>query len=822
MSELRRWLPVVIAAVWLAGMGLVILTRLSLSNDVSKFLADSRDARMAQISRQLSESELTKTTILVVGAESGDRARALAAADALGDTLETNAEVAWVRRGWDPVQDQAIHDLYFPRRFQFASEDLPALDERLSAAGLERAASELTEQLGQPTSSLVEQIRDPLLLHRAHLGKIEEALAGPLVLVDGRFVTEDGRAVVFLVSQHSPFDFNAQRVLQAAIAERFAELDREAQQTGDDLTLIQSGVARFALQAESQIRADITRISLFSMIGVVVLFLVLFRSAWLLVLSMLPLIAGVLTAMGMALLIFGELHGLTLAFGVSLIGVCIDYPIHLFTHHALYPGDDRKDLVAGVRPGLLLGALTTVAGFLGMGWAAFPGIREVAVFAALGILAALVTALWVLPSLLPSRARPVRSQQWLMRGTERLVASMLRSRRILIALPLAALAIMVIGLPQLEFEDDVTVLVANAPELQAEEDEVHSLVSRMDAGRLIVALGDDDEEALIRNDEVHRRLREAVAAGELAGFRSLHTFLWSQRLQIDNRQRFCGHEDLPAALERAFANQGLRPANLSDPAGSRTNLSDPAGSRQSFQPLADDLANLCRRQPSELDWPTLEASSLGPELTSMHVDFGRQVAIFTEVRGVEDLGLLRARMADLDNVLVFDQRSVMAELYGRHRDQTIELVGLGLLAVMVILFARHGKVRPTLAAFTPAILAAGMTLALLVLFGQAITLLHVVGLVLVLSMGVDYGVFLAESQGDPHDVAATLISLMACCLSTLLSFGLLGMSSNPALQAIGVTTGLGVLLSLILAPTALVLLGVVSSNANPRTTPPLR
>lgn len=793
MSELRRWLPVLLSSVWLAGMALVIVTRLSSSNDVSEFLADSRDARMSWIHRQLAESEPSKTTILVVGADSGDRTRALAAADALADALETNGEVARVRRGRDPARDQAIHDLYFPRRFLFASEEPAALDEQLSDAGLDRAASELVEQLGLPPSSSIEA-RDPLLLYRAHLRRIEQVRTGPLDVVDGHFVTKDGRAVVFVVSHHSPFDFNSQRRLQAAITERFAELDREAQQAGDDLTLTQSGVARFALRAESQIREDITRISVLSMIGVIALFLLLFRSPWLLLLSMIPLLAGVLTAMGMTLLIFGEVHGLTLVFGASLIGVCIDYPIHLFTHHALYPSSDREHLVVGVRPGLLLGALTTVAGFLGMGWAAFPGIREVAVFAALGILAALVTTLWVLPSLLPNRARQVRSQQWLMRGSERLVAAMLRSRRGLIALPLGALAIMAIGLPRLEFQDDVTVMMSeSAPDFVAEADDVDSQVSRMDAGRLIVALGDNEEEALIRNDEVHRRLSEAVAAGELAEFRSLHTFLWSRRLQAANRERFCEREDLPASIDRAYSGQGLR---------------------LDVEALAEDLAKLCEGNPRELDWSTLIATPLGPELTAMRADFGRQVAIFTRVRGVEDFEVLRARVAGIDEVLVFDQRAAMAELYGRHRSTTIDLVGLGLLAVMVILFARHGKLRPTLAAFTPAILAAGVTLALLLLFGQAITLLHVIGLVLVLSMGVDYGVFLAESRGDPHDVAATLISLLACCSSTLLSFGLLAMSSHPGLRAIGLTTGLGVLSSLILAPTALVLLGVVGSGAN--------
>ena len=118
---------------------------------------------------------------------------------------------------------------------------------------------------------------------------------------------------------------------------------------------------------------------------------------------------------------------------------------------------------------------------------------------------------------------------------------------------------------------------------------------------------------------------------------------------------------------------------------------------------------------------------------------------------------------------------------------------------------RYRALGPTLAAFIPALLAAGTAVAILVLCGYALNLLHVVSLLLVLSMGVDYGVFLAESRAHPEQTAATVSSLLACCLSTVLAFGLLAMSSNPALRAIGLTVGIGVFASLVLAPTAMIL-----------------
>ena len=73
-------------------------------------------------------------------------------------------------------------------------------------------------------------------------------------------------------------------------------------------------------------------------------------------------------------------------------------------------------------------------------------------------------------------------------------------------------------------------------------------------------------------------------------------------------------------------------------------------------------------------------------------------------------------------------------------------------------------------------------------------------------MGVDYGVFLAESARQHEPVGATALGLILSCTTSVLGLGLLALSSNPALRALGVTTALGVVSSLLLGPAVLALL----------------
>jgi predicted exporter len=797
---MRRWLPVILGVVLLALMGVFVKFRLELTSDITHFLAAGDDARLAKLSRQLAESELTKTTILVIGSESGDPQVAITAAKALAETLAADEEVAWLRSGWADDQSAAIHDLYFPRRVYFTADSTAGLEQKLAPAGLEQSASELQRQLRLPTAALIKRIapEDPQLLYPAMLERLEDARAGPLRVVEGQLVSETGEAVILFASVHSPFQSAHQGPLQDRIAARFAELAKQAEANGERLTLRQSGVGRFALRAEAQIRGDIQRISIVSMIGVIVLFLLLFRSPRAIVLATIPLAAGVLTATTVCVLVFGRIHGLTLAFGASLIGVCIDYPIHLFCHHALEPDPSGPFGTARrIRPGLLVGALTTVAGFVGLGLTSFPGVREIGVFAAVGVFAALLATLWLLPPLMAERAQSVGLSQKLASISATVLERMRARRGSLLVLPMIALLVIAVAIPRIEFQDDVSALTETDAELLAEDEAVRALVSRMDAGRMIVAIADDEEQALQKNDAVYQHLLAAREAGELEDFASLHELLWSDSLQMQNLAAYGEPASFAEALDAAFVGQGFR-----------------AGV---FAKFIEELERLRAGQgAAPLGYADLAASPLREAAGSMRVELeDGQIGVLSLVRGVADPEALRARIADLDDVHLFDQRALMAELYGRHRNQTLQLVGIGLLAVLAMIALRYRAAGPTLAAFMPALLAGSTTLSVLVLAGVQLNLLHVVSLLLVQSMGVDYGVFLAETVSRPGDraerrthperAAATVASLLGCCLSTVLAFGLLAMSSNPALRSIGLTVGIGVFMSLILAPTAMIL-----------------
>jgi predicted exporter len=725
---------------------------------------------------------------MVLSIAGPDLATALAATRQWETILETHPEVESLRRGPGPDVAHAVHELYFPRRFLLLS-DHPEdeLRERFSAAGLRAVAETLRDALALPEGQLAKELApaDPMLAFPSLLRRFEAALQGGLQVVDGCFAdVATSSAVLFLTTRHSAFDLEHQAPFASFLEAGFAELD---ERFGGSLRLERSSVHRFAVASEKRARRDMQRISGISLAGIALLFIVVFRSPRLLAIASVPLAAGVLSATSAGLLLFGKLHVMTVAFGSTLIGVCIDYPIHMIVHYRLVPtSGGPQESLRRVGGAITMGALTTVAGFAGFAWSGFPGVREIGVFAAVGILGALAATCLLLPPLLPRTPRTSSVEHATARALGRLLHAMQARRASSALISLGAVLLCLAGLPRVTWQDDVYAL-AEPPEAEwvREDARVRARISKMDAGRFVVVVAGDEETALQRNDVVYRRLVAARAAGLIESFHSLHTFLFSRALQERNASVLAKLPDLAGRTIAALEAEGFR--------------------GQAFAPFVHDLA----QSPADpLQLEDLRRSPLADAIAPLHFELDGRVAVLSLLRGVADPATLEAALADLEGVHYFDQQRFIANVYGRYRSRTMLLILVGLVAVVGLLTLRYRRLRTALVVALPALAAAACTLALIALIGVPINLLHLLGLLLVLSIGVDYAIFLVESRSQSQGVPAAMLSLCVACGSTCLAFGLLSASSFPALQAVGVTTGIGVVLSLVLAPIALVLSGL--------------
>jgi len=781
----RARLHLGVAAVAAVAMIVFCALRLRVNNDITHFLPAGTDHRLADLSRQLADSTLTRTLILDVGG--ADPQAVKNAAAAMTATLAAHAEVAWIERGPTPAMAEAVYKLYAQRLPYFVSErpeaEFPAA---LSDAALDRAARALKQQMSSPISSMFSRLApsDPLQWFPAILRRFERARAGSLEVDGDQFVTPDRRhAIIFLGARQSALDSAAQRPLLAAIRRAFDDANRQA---GGGLALQQAGVAPIAVDAERRMSSDLKQISTLSTVAVLLVLILMFASPRNILIGILPVVGGGLASITVALLLFGQVHGLTLAIGSTLIGVAIDYPILVLVHRVLSPDETSEATMDRVWMGALMGGITTAAGFVALIWTSFPGVREMAVASAAGMLAAVAVTRTVLPPLL--RPRPRRAV-WLERGSaagERALDWLRRHRKAAAAfVGLTGLACL-IGLPMLRWNDSLADINAADPALKAETERVRALVSRVDESRLVIVSARDEQEALRVNDQVAARLERARQDGLVSAVVSLHAFLWSADLQLRSRAAVAAVPDLAGRTLGALQREGFKP--------------------DAFEPFRQAAAAL-HAPPAvpPLRLADLRGSPLETVVRPFTVQLGDEIGILTFVRDLKDPAALTATLADLPGVRIFDQVRFLNETYARFRIQSLQAIGIGHVLIFLILFFRYRRIRPVLAALVPAVLAGAATLGVLGMIGVEANLLHVLSLLMVLSMGVDYTVFLVEC-GRERNLGPTTMSLWGAAITTMLSFGLLALSRTQALRAIGLTVGIGTALSFLLAPLTLAIM----------------
>jgi predicted exporter len=146
-----------------------------------------------------------------------------------------------------------------------------------------------------------------------------------------------------------------------------------------------------------------------------------------------------------------------------------------------------------------------------------------------------------------------------------------------------------------------------------------------------------------------------------------------------------------------------------------------------------------------------------------------------------------------------DLKQVSAEMLDGFRREAVRQAALGVLLILVLLVAGLRSWRRAARVAAPTGAALPLTIAILVAAGERLGVFHLVALLLVLGIGLNYALFYERPPADEAERSRTRLALALCSTSTVVTFGCLAFSATPVLRAIGSTVALGAVLSLALA-----------------------
>jgi len=647
--------------------------------------------------------------------------------------------------------------------------------QHFSVPALRVALEEQLAQLGSPAGMLSRSIltRDPTGELRATLRQIDRG-AMP-ALRHGVWFSADGkRAFLIAQTRAAGFDSVRQASAMATVRSALAEVNPKV-----DVTLTGPGV--FAAESRRLIRRDALALSMCSALLILTMLVFVYRSTLPVALVLTPVALGLLIGVLVVQALFGSVHGITLAFAATLIGETVDYPNFLLLNTAR--GETARGAASRIGRTLALVVLTTVASALALALSSFAGLAQLGVLTMIGVTVAGLATYRVIPWLLGPRTLHFRR---LHVPTSAALVQARWPRWVGLASILSG-ALWLASTHPAWWERDLESISPIPEEMRTLDKRLRSEMGAPEMSYFLVSRGASEMAALQAAAEVRPLLQQWKQAGWIRSYESPTWYLPALGTQADRLHSLPDTPTLQNNLRAALQGLPFR--------------------ADAFAPFVQDVA--AARMQAPLTRAAYAATPLGAKLNALVLELDGQWLVLTPLAGVSDPGKLTDGLSakplggsqdrSRGDTQLVDLMQISVQMVDGFSRAALQQAALGALLIVVLLAWGLRSLRRTWHVAAPAAAALVLTAALLTAGGQRLGVFHLVALLLVLGIGLNYALFFERPSADAAERERTHLALAVCSISTISTFGFLSLSATPVLHAIGSTVALGALVSLTLA-----------------------
>lgn len=546
-----------------------------------------------------------------------------------------------------------------------------------------------------------------------------------------------------------------------------------------NVELLRTGTVFYAEAARVRAEHEVDMIGAGSLIGMLILLYLVFRSIRPLALGLLSVCLGIAAATLTTIYTYGSIHLITLVFGASLIGEAIDYAIQYFAAH-LGAAKNWQPMVAlrRIAPGLTIALTTSLLGYSALTFSPFPALAQIGLFALVGLTTAWLTVFMLLPAFMTQASKrdaqhtvmmPQKMLTWWQHHVNKKMCYVIIFVLLVIAAP---------GWLHLRSDDDVHLLITRPHTLAVQEEQMRKLTGFGNSGQFFLIEGSTVDEVLSREEKLYARLIPLIKQGEISSYQGVSAFVPS---------RFTQEKNYNLWKTKVFADEA-KLSEIFDSVGLRDEISKQqliAFERAAKHPLL------------VADW--LQSPISAPFRQLWLGQTANGYAAIGLPQSIHRIDLIKQATSNLTGVTFVDKAGSASLMLQHYR----EWGGLWLIGIVILVYGvlciRY-RAQQALVTLAPTLLAMSQVLGIFGYLHIPLTLFNIMGLILVLGVGINYAIFLRE--GGMH-TASALAGVLLSAGTTLLSFGLLAFSSMPALSSFGLTLLIGVSITVALAPIVL-------------------
>lgn len=648
-----------------------------------------------------------------------------------------------------------------------------------------------TEHIKRSFQSVQKTLRSPFtfankdILSKDPLGHWKKYLRSYLAkeqpdLREGVWFSKDGTRALFLLALNnntSHIEDNEKQI------DYIRQIFKEIPDKDDaEIFLNLSGPSIFAVNSRNTIRTETQKLSILATAAVILILLFAYRSLRLVILSAIPVATAILFAASCVGIYFGSIHGITLAFGATLLGVVIDYPIHFFSH--IRKNKDISKSIAYCWPTIRLGMITTVVAYSAMAFADFAGLAQLGIFAITGIIAGAITTRWVVPVLISTEA-----------GAERFSTSVALTKTLsnphrIFAVASISISIFIIGMALFKNQDSVfqsdLKQFSSVPESSIEQyARLKEDLRIPESANVILISANDPETVLRKTEDITHALTSLQKNNNLKYFDAASRYLPSKQTQIKRQNSLPDSKTLTTSVNEAMVGLDFK-SNY-------------------FLPFTNDIASSKNLKPlTPLDSLLQPGTLLGNKISSLLFQRDNKWLSFIPLSGVKDETKIIQAISQLppegsSSAHYLNSHNELSLLMDQYLTETIRRIMIGSIILLLILGIGLKTLKQLVRVILPITLGVTVTSAILILVEGGLSIFHIVALLLTVGISIDYALFLSRDKRNVGEYQNTLTSIIICAVSTIAVFGILGSSDIPVLQAIGKTVSVGVIVAFILS-----------------------
>lgn len=659
-----------------------------------------------------------------------------------------------------------------------SDQDINKIRQSLTATRVRQQLREAYSRLLSPEGSVLKHLfqEDPLAFRFIGLAKLRFLNMIPSMrLENGHFISADGQNALIIAD--TPIEITDYQGARKML-DHFQRLAAEVVPDNINVSLISGH--RYTVANAEAVKHDVVIILICSSVVIFGIFLIFLRTWSGLCVYLVPVTVLCIAAGAMSM-VYDKVSAMTIGFGAVLLGISVDFALHVY--FALRsPGVDPPKAVSQVSRPIIFCALTTMGAFGVLLFSNLPVQRELAVFSIIGIGASFILSLIALPHVIRSPGH-TREEAKIQKRSACRPAS-----KYVVCCWLAVLALSGWQATRLQFDGDMRSMNLVPQELRMAENKLKQTWGNIRGKAIVFTQGASLQKALESNDRIFQKLSRKIIPDQLVSLASILPALTTQQ---SNRQRWQSFwsDDRIAQVQHLLATEGqgigFKPT--------------------AFEPFIQRLS----QPPPAITAEKIRSLGFGDILDALIMPSDDSINVLTLVPDTPEVAALFDESDPGVSGIRFVSRSQFAKIISNAiADEFIQFIIKASAVVCLLLGLLFRKPSRILLALIPVVTGMVFMVGVMGCLGIAFNLFNIVAAILIIGLGVDYGIFMVSKISKGVD-QGTERAVFVSGLTTIAGFGALVIARHPALHSIGLTVLLGISAAI---PSALLVIPALYRN----------